>query len=178
MKLEFGGGEKLSPGFIGCDVRDVENVKYVCNCWDIDRHVDEASVDEIYSRHMFEHLTFAQGKRTLEVWHKILRDGGKVHLIIPDLKYHVDEYIRFYNDRDSEDRGNNFFHAVKSIFGGQRETIDCDYFTTFNTTWDIHKSGYDETSLKHLVQSYGYKNFHRHNNSPWHLDVTFFKETT
>jgi len=176
MRLEFGGTLKHKEGFLCCDIRDDEHVTYVCNCWEIDTKVDKESVEEIYSRHMFEHLTFAQGRKTLEVWLEILKLGGKVHLIMPDLKYHADEYLRFYNDRGSSQKGNNFFHAIKSIFGGQRENIDFDYMTSFNTAWDIHKSGYDEVSLKELLESLGYVRFKRLENRPWHLDILCFKE--
>jgi len=177
MKIEFGAGGRSKTGFMASDVQDLPGVHFVCACWEIDNFVDNNSVDEIYSRHMFEHLTFAQGEKTLRVWKDILRPGGKVHMILPDLKFHVDEYLSFYNDRKRTDHNSySFFHAVKSIFGGQRESFDSQYFTTFNTDWDIHKSGYDDKSLKELTDSVGYVGFNRGNNRPHHLDVTFYKE--
>ena len=74
MKLEFGCGETpRKPDFLGVDVRSFPNIKYVCNAWEIDQHVEENTVDEIFSRHFFEHLTFQQADLTLASWYKILK---------------------------------------------------------------------------------------------------------
>jgi predicted SAM-dependent methyltransferase len=175
VKIEFGGSSRANKGFTCCDVRDVENVTYVCNCWEIDKYVDAGTVETIYSRHMFEHLTFAQGKETLRVWLNILKNGGKIHLIMPDLKYHVDEYIAFYNNRKKQHSVISFAHAIKGFYGGQREHAKSTYLTSFDTLWDVHKSGYDERSLKELLESSGYINFQRQKNQPWHLDIVCFK---
>ena len=45
MKLEFGAGEKQTPGFKNVDVRDLPGIDYVCEAWKIDELVDENSVD-------------------------------------------------------------------------------------------------------------------------------------
>ena len=188
MNLEFGSGSRPAAGWEGCDIRPSEGVKYVCNCWDIHNHVPEGSVEGIYSRHMFEHLTFKQGEMTLSSWYKILKPGGVVDMNLPDLKYHVDEYLRFYNNRDTPNKP-NFNHAIGSLFGQQRQDhLGSECFTAHDNLWDVHKSGYDEVSLKILIEKYGYINFVRkplgfipthgggsHHNSPWHLDVTFYK---
>ena len=179
MKIEFGGGKNIRPGFVPCDVRPLGHIEYVCNCWEIDQHVPESSVEEIYSRHMFEHLTFQQGRMALMSWHRILKVDGKVNLVMPDFKYHAEEYIKYYNNRDLNPKTMpGFQHAIASIFGWQREGEDTGFFTSDKKLWDVHKSGYDEISLKQLVESYGYKNFERQENpkGKWHLDVTFFKE--
>ena len=177
MKIEFGAGLRPKEGFVACDVRQLDTIKYVCNCWEIDMHVDKDSVEEIYSRHMFEHLTFAQGKMALTSWFKILKSGGKVHLVMPNLEYHIRGYLDYYNKREGEvGKKHNFSHQIAGIFGWQKETQKSDRFTTVENLWDVHKSGYDEISLRGLVESHGYVNFTRHKNDPWHLDVTFFKE--
>ena len=78
MKIEFGAGGKAKEGYVSSDIRNLLGVTYVCACWDIHHHVETNSVEAIYSRHMFEHLTFAQGEKTLGVWYKILKKVGKL----------------------------------------------------------------------------------------------------
>ena len=59
MNLEFGCGDTpRKPKYFGVDVRDLPNVKYICNAWEIDQHVEENSIENIYSRHFMEHLTY------------------------------------------------------------------------------------------------------------------------
>lgn len=166
----------MREGFIACDVRDLPNVQYVCNCWEIDQFVRPGKVDEIYSRHMFEHLTFAQGEQTLRAWMTVLKPGGKVHMLLPDLKYHVDEYLKNFKDRAGGTKHDNFSHAIKGFYGGQRETWESPNMTSFYDLWDVHKSGYDSLSLRDFVTEVGFVNYTRNANKPWHLDVSFYKE--
>ena len=41
MKLEFGAGERQTPGFKNVDVRDLPGIDYVCEAWKIDEQVQE-----------------------------------------------------------------------------------------------------------------------------------------
>tara|TARA_B100001939_G_C16742288_1_gene530285 strand:+ start:135 stop:509 length:375 start_codon:yes stop_codon:yes gene_type:complete len=122
---------------------------------------------------MFEHLTFKQGENTLKSWSKILKKGGKVGLELPDLHYHVGEYIEYFENRGSNKKMPSFKHAIAGFYGWQRESEKSGDFTSDKTTWDIHKSGYDFVSLKSLVEKYGFKNFKRNNSKPWNLNVSF-----
>jgi hypothetical protein len=69
----------------------------------------------------------------------------------------------------------SFVHAIAGFYGWQREEEGSDHFTSNEELWDVHKSGYDEVSLKLLTEKYGYRQFVRNSNKPWHLDVTFYK---
>ncbi len=52
MKIEFGAGESPEyPKYKKCDIRDLDGIDFVCNAWEIDSHVEENTVDHIYSRH-------------------------------------------------------------------------------------------------------------------------------
>lgn len=181
MKIEFGCGDlrPLQDGFIGCDIRPGRNTTFVCQAWDIVDHVKENSVIEIYSRHMFEHLTFCQGEKTLSAWHNILMPGARVHLILPDLAFHIDQYASYKNDRTYKKEGMilpEFQHAIVSIFGWQHENSQSDDMHTADCNlWDVHKSGYDEVSLHELVKNTGFVDFVRLPNQKWHLDVEFKK---
>ena len=78
MNIEFGSGENPTmAGFKTCDIRNVPGVDFVCPAWEIERHVELNTVDEIFSRHFFEHLTFIQGEKVLQAWYNILKPYGK-----------------------------------------------------------------------------------------------------
>lgn len=158
MGIEFGGGEKpRRPHFQQVDCRPLPTVQYCCQAWEIAQHVEAGSVDEIYSRHFFEHLTFQQGHDTLEAWREILRPGGRVEMWIPDMDFHVRQWI------SAEDRT----WARAGFWGWQRQDDHGD--------WDIHKSGYDFGDLTALIQQHGFVDCQRLPSRADHLAVEFFK---
>lgn len=139
MKIEFGCGETpTKTGFKTCDIRELDGVDYVCAAWDIAEHVDHNSVDEVFSRHFFEHLTFAQGERMLDAWYSILKPGGVCEMMLPNMSFHINQWV---NRSDMD-------HARAGFWGWQRGE--------FSDTWDVHKSGYDAETLTHLLESKGW----------------------
>jgi predicted SAM-dependent methyltransferase len=45
---------------------------------------DNGSIDLIESVHMFEHLSYSETDKALEVWYKKLKKGGKLRISVPD----------------------------------------------------------------------------------------------
>ena len=111
MKIEFGAGETpTKKDFLQQDIRDVKGIDFVCAAWDIDKQVQDNTVDEIFSRHFFEHLTFKQGEYLLEVWHKILKENGRVEMMLPNMRLHVQQWL----DKDKSAHFMGRALAVKS----------------------------------------------------------------
>jgi predicted SAM-dependent methyltransferase len=163
MKIEFGCGETpTQPDFKTCDIRDLPGIDFVCAAWDIDKHVESNSVDEIFSRHFFEHLTFQQGERVLEVWHAILKPGGRCEMLVPNMTMHINQWLRRDTDRDIE-------HACAGFWGWQRGEFD--------DVWDVHKSGYDEELLTKLVLRKGFVDVESFANpkKSKHVHLAFYK---
>ena len=162
MKIEFGAGETpTKPDFKTCDIRDVPGVDFVCAAWDIDKLVGQNSVDEIFSRHFFEHLTFAQGEKILDVWRGILKPGGKCEMILPNMTFHIDQWI---NRRKAYD----ITHAKARFWGWQRGTFD--------DAWDVHKSGYDAGLLKEVLKKHQFEHIEiLSEDRAQHLHTVFYK---
>ena len=163
MKIEFGCGETPTKiGFKTCDVRKVPGVDFVCPAWEIDKHIKENSVSEIFSRHFFEHLTFRQGELVLDVWKKILLPQGIIEICLPNMLFHINQWL---NEKHIPKK---LRHANAGFWGWQRGEFD--------DVWDIHKSGYDFETLSMLLHSKGFKNI-KSLRSPTHRDlhVTFTK---
>jgi len=168
MKLELGCGESLRPGFVGCDIRRLPNVKYVCNPWDLINHINDETVDHIYSRHFFEHLTYHEGRKTLLTSWKILKSNGIFEICLPDLRFHLEQLMS--NDR----RDTNFEfhlgtlssldHAIAGLYGWQRQSETEGY-------WDVHKSGYDQEMLEYLLKEHGFNQIQRLKTKPYHLHL-------
>ena len=165
MQIEFGCGETpTKPGFKTCDVRNLPNVDFVCEAWNIDQYVDNNSVDEIFSRHFFEHLTFNQGEIVLDKWIKILKPGGICEMMLPNMTYHIDQWVnRRYEHKQLR-------HAKAGFWGWQRGEFD--------DVWDIHKSGYDREMLTELLKEKKFVNIQSlTNDSNKHLHLRFNKYT-
>lgn len=159
LKIEFGCGENpTKEGFKTCDIRDLPGVDYVCAAWDIDQYIDKNSVDEIYSRHFFEHLTFAQGENVLEVWYKILKPGGRMEMMLPNMDFHIHQWMT----------KTNLQHAKEGFWGIQRGDFD--------DLWDVHKSGYNFATLSELLTSFKFTAIKSLKNKGKHLHIECFKE--
>jgi predicted SAM-dependent methyltransferase len=167
--LEFGCGEDpRKPEFDGVDVRALPTVKYVCDAWDIHQHVDAQTVDEIYSRHFFEHLTFHQGDITLQSWLSVLKPGGMVEMIVPNMLHHIEQWLHIDRQttevkRSGASPSTYESEAIKGFWGGQRGD------------WDFHKSGYDLELLKNTVTRMGYVDYTSIKSAPKNLHVVFRK---
>jgi SAM-dependent methyltransferase len=55
---------------------------------------EKGSVDVIYSSHMVEHLDREEAARFLAACRVVLRAGGIIRLVLPDLKRIIDDYAR------------------------------------------------------------------------------------
>lgn len=163
MNIEFGCGESpTKENFKTCDIRDLPGIDFVCTAWEIDKLVKENVVDEIFSRHFFEHLTFQQGEKMLEVWHKILKPGGKCEMLLPNMTFHITQWINRSTDRELS-------HAKAGFWGWQRGTFD--------EVWDVHKSGYDEALIIPIVKKFKFINITSHASpKSKHLHLSFYKE--
>ena len=159
INIEFGSGEKpTKQGYKTCDIRDLKGIDYVCPAWEIDQHVEPNSVNNIFSRHFFEHLTFDQGELFLENCHKILVKGGLMEMLIPDMDFHIEQWTS----------KSNISHAKHGFWGRQREGL--------TETWDLHKSGYNYVMLEELLKSKGYSKIERIVGMKKNLHVKCYKD--
>lgn len=91
VKLDIGGGDRRGRnGWLtidtapGCDLY-----------WDLREGVPFGSgtVDAIYSSHLFEHLTFAEGQDLLAECLRALKPGGTFSIAVPDARIYVEAYL-------------------------------------------------------------------------------------
>ena len=162
MNIEFGcGANPKQAGYKTCDIRNLPGIDYVCSAIDIADHCDHNSVDNIFSRHMFEHLTFHAGELHLEACMKILVSGGELRMMLPNIEFHARQWL-------SKDPA-VMEHAKAGFWGWQREVEEGE-------DWDIHKSGYDFNSLNELLLRKGFINIQRNKSLKHkHLSITAIK---
>jgi predicted SAM-dependent methyltransferase len=171
MKLEIGCGKKPREGYLTCDIRDLPKVDYVCAADQLP--FEEASVDEIYSRHVAEHFTLKEFLKVLEEWNRVLKVGGVVYIICPNLLWHLKQVLEgshasFYN---KESGSNDRFWGMGSLFGWQQDE------------YDVHKFGYYFELMQDILVDFGFEKVEDLTNSgrglenePWHLEVKGIKK--
>ena len=161
--------------FSTSDLRKFSNVTYVCKAWEIIDYVPENSVSEIYSRHFLEHLTWAQVDLTLSAWYKILKPGGTCQIIVPDMLFHIKQWMNpnrktTFTKRTGDSPISDEEWGKKGFFGGQRGSID--------DIWDIHKSGYDLNLITDLLSDKGFEDIKRLKGASKNLDIVCSKGFT
>jgi predicted SAM-dependent methyltransferase len=163
IKLNIGCGNYkiVSPDHVNIDTRETPITDIVTDAWNLSMYEDR-SVDEIYSRHVLEHLTLDEMKRTLIEWKRVLR--GFAHIIVPDLEFHCRQLLRAkYDSKD-------YLHAMKSIYGWQEPERG-------GSSIDSHKWGYTEKSLESELKLAGFQKIERVNrrvkkdSQMYHLNV-------
>lgn len=108
-KLQLGAGESALPGWLTTDIaRSCKGVVYL----DVGAPfpIEDDTFDYVYSEHLVEHMTRADGLRMLGECRRILKPGGVVRTATPDLEVLIrlydhhengraEEYIRWVTDR-------------------------------------------------------------------------------
>lgn len=157
--LNLGSGSARIKNFCNIDA----NPRALC---DIFSRIEKIklrsnSVDIIYNSHVFEHIPREQAKKVLAEWYRVLKPDGKIYICVPDeellFKIYIDN-LPFYHTEEGKylvDR------ACYLTYGGQ------------TNKYDFHFYGYSFVTLKHILESVGFKNVQRFDRSKSEI-VPFF----
>ena len=172
MRIEIGCGKAPKPGYKTCDIRNLPNVDYVCSADSLP--FESNSVAEIFSRHVVEHFTLKEFLAVLEEWNRVLRVGGELYIICPNLLWHLEQILNSKHESFYEKKSgfNDRYWGFGSLFGWQQDEND------------LHKFGYYFELLRDLLTEFGFGDIQDLTNSGkgieneiWHLEVRAFKKT-
>jgi len=91
MKLNLGCGKNLKDGYINIDVvpqlpsvvkSDIKKLSYGDN-----------TIDEIYLSMVLEHIDNSDVRTALKEWNRVLKKGGKIVIIVPNIIGAVKAYL-------------------------------------------------------------------------------------
>ncbi len=167
MKLNIGAGSTRREGFLSVDVRADAMPDIVSDAWGLET-IDDGSVDEIYTRHMLEHLDPNDARRTLARWFQALRSGGTLNIVVPDLEFHCRQLLGSSFSTFADQQA----HAFAGFFGWRDESRG-------GNREDAHRWGYTERTMTALLSEFGYRQIARQLSGidcePWHLNMTAIK---
>ena len=172
-KIYMGCGDDYKEGYIGCDIRKTKTSKIICKAWELSKHIK--NLEEIYSRHMVEHLTYTEFNETLKDWNKALLGGGRIHIICPDLDFHIMQFQNaIFDEKNYNNQWSNFSHSVAGLYGWQRE-CDINDKNTKIKYWDVHKSGYNKKLMYFYLNRNGFNNIDLKTVDKCHLVAIAYK---
>lgn len=129
MKLDVGCGPVPQPGYVTVDAYYPADIQ--ADMWAIP--LPDHSVDEIWSSHALEHIPLDRILPTLREWYRLLRRGGSVTILVPDLDYVAHFWLAHRGER----------RALDLIFGNQANE------------GQFHKTGWNQDSLRAVLVEAG-----------------------
>lgn len=130
-KIELGAGSNPTPGYFHCDIRCLPHIHVVCNSQFLPFR--ENMCAEIYLRHHLEHFTENEAERVLQEILRVLRPGGRVHIIVPNIDFHI-----------------------RQFYEGDRRWAMAGFWGWQNNDYDIHKWGYNYDVLQEKLAGAGF----------------------
>ncbi len=106
------------------------------------------SIDVIYTSHMLEHLDRHDVKSFLIEAKRVLRSGGILRIVVPDLKLQVNEYLRTNN-------ADNFIEATHLCVPRPKNLVEKLRFLLIG--FRHHQWMYDKDSLCNLLIGAGFQ---------------------
>lgn len=119
-----------------------------------------SSVDIVYASHLFEHLTLQSADLFLKEAYRVLKPGGVMRIVVPDLYQIVKKYINEYDSfAANEDPTEFVMWAINMHREGQygSPSVIRKIIHEWQGYPHQHKFMYDPKSLSQKVLKYGFK---------------------
>ena len=136
---------KINAGSGGMELEGYENVDLYRPC----NHPDDIrtlatfanhSADEILASHSLEHLGRDEAQIALRRWREVLKPGGRLTVIVPDVPQQIRLWLEWYERCDA------------CVWGFRSQTI----WGNQVYPGEFHLWGYDERSLRHVLSEAGF----------------------
>jgi len=107
----------------------------------------DASADVVYSSHTLEHLSRDEGRHFLGESHRVLKPGGTIRIVVPDLAVIIRRYL------GQEIRADAFVEALGVLYERQASPLKTRLapFIQFP-----HKCMYDTATLEAVLRELGF----------------------
>jgi hypothetical protein len=93
LKVNLGAGHVPLDGYVNVDMRDLPGIDVVATIDDLP--FEPGTLDEIASSHTVEHFPLELLRRQLlPYWHSLLKPGGTLSTVAPDLEAMSADYVR------------------------------------------------------------------------------------
>jgi predicted SAM-dependent methyltransferase len=149
-KLQLGAGEHPHAGWLNTDLHGYGRGRELVYL-DVRKRfpLPDASFDFVYSEHMLEHLTYADGQRCLRECFRVLRPEGRVRIATPSLE----RLARLYDGGSLQDRYVRW--AVETLEPETNAPLPGVVINNFFRSWG-HRFIYDPQTLRNALMEAGF----------------------
>jgi predicted SAM-dependent methyltransferase len=151
-KLQLGTGSNVYSDWLNTDISDFKRKNEVVY---LDARqsfpLPDEAFDYVFSEHMIEHLTYAEGQQCLRECRRVMRPGGRIRIATPSL----DHLLPLYGDDLSDVQRRYIRWAIDSFV----EDVDAYLpgFVLNNMFHNFeHRFLYDRETLRHSLASVGF----------------------
>ncbi|MFL6038116.1 MAG: class I SAM-dependent methyltransferase [Gaiellaceae bacterium] len=149
-KLQLGAGDHPHPGWLNTDLHDYrrgDELVYL----DVRKRfpLPDASFDLVFSEHVIEHLTYADGQHCLRECLRVLRPGGRIRIATPSLE----RLARLYDGGELAERYVRW--AVDTLEPETAAPLPGVVVNNFFRSWG-HRFIYDPDTLGHALAAAGF----------------------
>ncbi|NOY16160.1 MAG: methyltransferase domain-containing protein [Gammaproteobacteria bacterium] len=109
---------------------------------------DSSSIDVIYSSHTLEHFSREEGRTFLGECYRVLRKGGIIRIVVPDLMHNVIEYI------EGRIRADDFLELLGVLYGDSSNEMKKKLAPFYKYP---HKCMYDTPRLVTILNEIGFQ---------------------
>jgi predicted SAM-dependent methyltransferase len=151
-KLQLGAGEHPHAGWLNTDLHGYGNDSELVYL-DVRKRfpLPDASFDVVFSEHMLEHLTYAEGQRCLRECLRVLKTGGRIRIATPSLERLAALYAA--DPTDAQRRYVSW--AVHTLQPETNAELPGVVVNNFFRSWG-HRFIYDPQTLRHALGEAGF----------------------
>lgn len=108
----------------------------------------DSTMDVVYSSHTLEHFSREDGRRFLAECHRVLRKNGIIRIVVPDLRYEVDEYI------EGRTKAEDFVEKLNVLYSTSNNVLKRRLYPFIQFQ---HKCMYDAPRLLAILSETGFE---------------------
>jgi predicted SAM-dependent methyltransferase len=151
-KLQLGTGSNVYDGWLNTDVSDFKRKNEVVY---LDARqpfpLPDAAFDFVFSEHMIEHVTYADGLHCLRECGRVLRPGGRIRIATPS----VDRLIPLYGDDLSDVQRRYIRWSIDTFVDDADAYLPGFVLNNMFRNFE-HRFLYDGATLRHALESAGF----------------------
>jgi predicted SAM-dependent methyltransferase len=154
-KLQLGAADKPLPGWLNTDLHDYGRRDLVYLDARTRFPLPDAAFDVVYSEHMLEHLSYADGQRCLRECFRVLGPGGTIRIATPSLE----RLAQLYDGGELRERYVRW--AGETLEPELHAPLPGAVINNFFRSWG-HEFIYDPQTLRHALEQAGFVDIEEH----------------